>query len=113
MDDFNVVTTGFSVETNPVGGRRAAYKHEFILGQMEQNAVADNVTTVAYRYVLFGAVYREAGKTVDGGVGQQFDCIRTFNVNVHHMVRLVKKYCRFTPCSLFAAPVMKFRCNNR
>src|SRR5690606_18969629 len=67
VNDFNVVAAGFRVVANPVGGRSAAYEYELVLGQMEQNAVADDVAAVADRNVLLGAVDREVGEAVDRG----------------------------------------------
>ena len=109
MDDFNVVTTSFCVVTNPVGGRSTANEHEFVLGQMEQDAVADYMAAMANWHILFGAVNREIGERIDGSIGQQFDGVRAFDVDVHHVMALIEQYSAVAPCILFTAPVVEFR----
>ena len=108
VGDFDVVAAGFSVVTNPVGGRSAADEDQFILLQVEQDAVADHMAAVADRNVLLGAVNREVGKAVDGGVGDELDGVRPLDIDVHHVMALIEQYGAVAPCMLFAAPVVEF-----
>src|SRR6185312_12404137 len=56
VDDLDVVLALLGLEHQPVGGRRAADVNELVLGQVEDDAVADHVAVRRRRHVLLGLV---------------------------------------------------------
>ena len=105
VDRRHIVSAGLGMELNPVGGRSAADEHQLVLFQMEQNAVADHIAVVAAGHELLGAVDGELGEAVDREMGEQLEGVGPFDVDVHHVVRLVEEHAGLAPGALFIAPV--------
>ena len=60
--ELDVVVAGLGVEGDPVEHRRAADHVELVLGEVEQDHVADDVAVGRARDELLGLVDGEAGK---------------------------------------------------
>ena len=112
LDDVYVIAAGLGMELDPVGARGAAHEDQFVLFQVKEDAVTDDIAVMAARHVLLGSVYGELGKTVDGGIGEQLECIGALYINVHHVMGLIEKNRRLTPGALLVAPVGEFGRNN-
>ena len=100
------------MKLDPVGSGRTPDEHVFALVQMEEDAVADHVTIITAGDKLLGLVVRKVLERIDGEVGKQFDAIRAFNENIHHVVGLVEKDAGLSPGALFVAPVAEFGCDH-
>ena len=72
---------------------------------MEEDPVADDMAVGGRRYILLGPVDREVRRAVDGRVGDQLQCVRALNEQIHHMVGLVEQDGRLAPGTLLAPPV--------
>ena len=52
LDDLYVVASGFGMELNPVSRRRPAHEHKFILFQVKEDSISDDIAIVAARNKL-------------------------------------------------------------
>ena len=93
------------MEFDPVGCGSAADVNQLVLRQMEQNAIADDEPVVTARRKMLRPVHRELGKRVERQVRYQFQGIGPFDINVHHVMRLVKEYGALPPRALLVAPI--------
>ncbi len=101
------------MEFNPVGRWRTSDENEFIFLQMEKNPVTYDIAVVTAWHILFSLVERKICKTVDGCMREQLNRIGTFDINIHHMVRLVEKNASLPPRTLLVAPVGKLGRDDR
>src|SRR5687767_10905327 len=91
------ITARFEVVLNPVRSRRTSHEIEPVFVQVKQNRVANHISAVITGNELLGLIYFETVEAIDAKVGQQFEGIRTFNIEVRHMVRLIKESARLSP----------------
>src|SRR6185295_13921610 len=103
--DLDLVLAGLGVELDPVRGGRAADEHELVLLEVEENAVADHVAAVAARHELLGAVDGEIVEAVDREIREELESVLAFDVEVHHVVRLIEQHAGVGPGPLLIAPV--------
>src|SRR6516164_7856877 len=96
------------MELDPICRGSASDEEKIVLGQMKQNAVADDVAAVAARDELFCAVHRELAKAVDRQMRQHLEGVRTLHGLLHHVVRLVEKNAAIAPGALLITPVCVF-----
>src|SRR5690606_19933356 len=111
--DLDVVAAGRGVELDPVRRRRASDIDELVLLEMEEDAVADDVTVVRDGNVLLGLVDAEVCEAVDRRLGEQLQRVRAFDVEVHHVMGLIEEHARLTPRALLVAPVRELGGNHR
>jgi len=102
--DVDVVALA-TPEAEVVGDGRASHEHELLLGEVEEDSVADDAAVGGDRHVLLGHVHREVGHAVDPMVGQQPQRVRARHEQVHHVVALVVEHGRLAPGDRLAAPV--------
>ena len=76
-----------------------------VLGEMEQDDVADDVAAVADRHELLGAVDGKIGEAVDRQMRQHLQGVRPLDHQLGHVVRLVEQHHGLAPCPLLVAPV--------
>ena len=60
----------------------------------------------------FAARSTEIRKGINGKIGDHLERIRTFNVDIHHVVRLIEKNAGFPPRALLVAPIREFGRDN-
>ena len=101
----DVESAGLGVELNPVRRRRAPDEQQAVLGQVEQNAVADDVAVIRARNELLGAIDGEALEAVGRQIREQLQGIRALDVLLDHVVRLVEQDAGVSPRALLVAPV--------
>jgi hypothetical protein len=103
--DLDVVPPHLGLELEPVRRGRAADEHELVLGEMEEDAVADDVPRRRRRHVLLRHVDRERGDAVDRRVRDELHGVGPAEEEVDHVVRLVVEDGRLAPGALLAPPV--------
>ena len=101
------------MELDPVRRRVAADIDHAVFGEIEQDAVADDMTVVGDRRELLGLVDGEILERVGRQMRQQLDRVRTFDEQVHHVVRLVEQDAGVAPGALLVAPVGELGCDHR
>jgi hypothetical protein len=111
--DRDAVLARLGVELDPARGRRAPDEDEPVRLQVEQDPVADDVAAVARRNELLGAVDREVREAVDREVGQELHRVRTLDVEVDHVVRLIEEHGGLAPRGLLVTPVREFAGHHR
>ena len=67
-DHVHLEAAGLAVKLDPVHRRRAADEQQFVLVEIEQDAVADDVAVVTDRHHLLRLVHGEVIEAVDGGM---------------------------------------------
>ena len=80
------VATGLTVKLDPVHRRRATDEQQLVVGEVEQDTVADHVAVVAARHELLGLVRREAGETVDCEMRQHLQGVGTLDQYLGHVM---------------------------
>ena len=98
---------------HPAGSWRPPHQIQFILVEIKENGVADDKTIVTAGDKLFRLIDFEVLERINGEIGKQFQSVRPFDVQVGHVVGLIKKSAGFTPRALFIPPVGKFGPDNR
>ena len=93
---------------DPVVRGRPTDEIEGILGEKEQDRIADHVTVVVAGDELLGLVDGEVPDRVDAEVRQQLERIGTLDVHIGHVVRLVEQHGGFLPGALLVSPVREF-----
>jgi hypothetical protein len=101
------------VELQPVRRRRAADVEVLLLGEVEEDAVADDVARGRGRHVLLGHVDGEVRDAVDRRVRNQLDRARATHEQARHVVRLIEEDGRLAPGALLAAPVRELGGDDR
>ncbi len=110
---LDIVAAGLGVEFDPVRRRIAADIDHAVFGEIEQDAVADDMAIGRDRRELLGLVDGEILERVGRQVRQQLDGVRSLDEQVDHVVRLVEQDAGIPPGSLFVAPIGEFRRDNR
>ncbi len=113
LPDIDVVATSFTMKLDPVCGGRSANKQQLVFGQVEQDAVTDDVAVITARNHLLRFVDLETFKRVEAKMFDHFQRVGAFDINVHHVMSLIEKDAGFLPRPLLVAPVCKFGCNDR
>ncbi len=111
--DVDVPLAFLGLELDPVHRRGAAHEQIGLLGQAEQDAVADDVARVAQRHHLLGPVHREIGEGVDGQVAEELARVGAFHQHLGHVVRLVEQHRGVAPGELLVAEVGELRGDDR
>ena len=109
----DVIAAGLGVEFDPVGGRVAADVTELVLGEIEQDAVADHVAIVGAGRELLGLIDREILERVGREVREELQRVLAAHEQVDHVVRLVEQHAGLGPGALLVAPVGKFGRDDR
>ncbi len=112
-NEVHLVAAGLAVELQPVHRRRAAHEQQFVLVEMEQDAVTDDETVIAGGHHLLGAVDGKVREAVDRGVRAKLERIRALDGELGHVVRLVEQHRRVAPGALLVAPVGEFARHHR
>ena len=100
-----VISARDSLEFDPVGRGCASHINQLVLRQMEQNAVADDEPVVIAGCKVFRTINGELGEWVERQVRNHFESVGPLDVNVHHVMRLVKKHRALSPRTLLIAPI--------
>ena len=106
--DAHVVAARRGVVVQPVDRRRNADGLVFVLLEVEQDVVADDVAVVIDGDELLGHVDRELRDAVDGELADQLERVRPLDVQVGHVVRLVEQHRGPAPGHLLVAPIREF-----
>ncbi len=93
------------MELDPLDRRRAADQREVVLGEVEQDHVADHVAVRGHRHELLGLVDREVLEAVDRQVLEQREGVGSAHVELDHVVALVEQHRGLGPGALLVAPV--------
>src|SRR5258708_25652219 len=94
---------------HPIVSRRTADEIESIFSEIKEDRVANHIALMVTGNKLLGLINFKILKAINAKIRKQFDSIRTFNIKIRHVVRLVKKSAGFLPCTLFISPVRKLR----
>src|SRR5262245_59659342 len=78
----DVIFAGFGEALNPIVDGESTDKKQFILIQVKQNGVADNVSVIVASNKLLCFINGSVCKGVDAGSGEQFDRVGPFNPHV-------------------------------
>ena len=78
------------MEFDPISRRRPAHENQAILLQMKKNAVTYDKAIKAAGRELLSAIDGKIGKAIGCQIGEHFQSVGTFHVEVGHMMRLVK-----------------------
>ena len=103
--DLHVEPARLGVVGDPVERRGAADEVEPVLGEMEEDHVADHVAVGRARDEVLGLVDGEALEAVDGQPGEQLERVRALHREVGHVVRLVVEHAGLLPGRLLVPPV--------
>jgi hypothetical protein len=106
--DFDLVASGLPVKLNPIRHWSAPNEHQAVFFQMEQDAVADHVPAVAARRKLLGAVHRKIREAVRRKGRKHLERIGALDVDIRHVVGLVKENRGLAPSALLVAPIRIF-----
>ena len=107
--NLDVVAAGLGVELQPVRPGRPPDVDELVLGEVEQDPVADHSPVGCRRHELLGRVHGEVREAVDSRVRQQLQRVRAGDEEVHHVVGLVVEHGGLAPGDLLAPPVRELR----
>ena len=88
-----------------VGRAPSADVAQLVLLEVEQDAVADDVAVVAAGRELLGAVDGELREAVGREVRDELKGVRSFEVLLDHVVRLIEEHAGLAPGALLVAPV--------
>ncbi len=88
--DLRVVLAGLDVELNPIRGGRASHQVELIFAEVEQDGVADDVAVGGAAHELLGLIDFESFKAVDAEVGENFQGVGSFHIEIGHVMRLIE-----------------------
>ncbi len=105
-DDVDLEAARLSVELQPVHGQGATDEHELVLREIEQDAVADDVTVIAHRHHLLRHLRDEVVEAVDRGVRAELQRVRALDGELGHVVRLIEQHGAVAPRGLLIAPVV-------
>ena len=94
-------------------GGRASDEIEFVFIQRKENRVTNHIAIRVARNKLFGLIQFKIAKGIHTKIGEQFECIGTFNIKIRHMVRQVEKGAGLPPCTLLISPVCEFVTHDR
>ena len=72
---------------------------------MKENGIANDVAVVVAGNKLLGLIDLESLEAVYTQIRKQLECIRTLDVKISHMVRLIEKSTGVPPRTLFISPV--------
>src|SRR5215208_3621487 len=78
---------------------------ELILVQVEENRITDHVSIMIASDKLLGFVNFEVLEVVYAEIGEQPECIRTFDIEIRHMKRLFEENACLPPGMLLISPV--------
>ena len=82
---------------DPVERRRPANETEPVIAQVEENRVANHVAIVIARDELLGLVDFEILEAVDAQIREEFERVRSLDVEVRHVMGLVEQRTCLTP----------------
>src|SRR5829696_4344011 len=78
---------------------------ESIVVQIEENHITDHVSVMIACDKLLGLVDFEGLEVVYAEIGEQLECVRTFNIEIRHMKRLFEENAGLPPGTLLISPV--------
>src|SRR5215203_4275651 len=78
---------------------------EPILVQIEENRITEHVSIMIACDKLLGFVNFKSLEVVYAEIGEQPECIRTFDIEIRHMKRLLEENAGLPPGTLFIPPV--------
>ena len=104
--DLDVIAARLGVVGDPVERGRTADEVEAVLGEVEEDHVADHVAVGRARHEVLGLVDAEVLEAVDGrGCESRFSASGPFDREIGHVVRLVEEDAGRLPGLLLVAPV--------
>jgi hypothetical protein len=103
--DAHVVAARAGMEVQPVDRRRNADGLVFVLLEVEEDVVADDVAVVVDGDELLRHVDRKFRDAVDGELADHFQRVGTFDVEIRHVVRLIEQDRGAAPSLLLVAPI--------
>src|SRR5215203_2825272 len=83
-------------------------KIEPIFVQIEENRITDHVSIMIACDKLLGFVNFEVLEVVYAEIGEQLECVRTFDIEIRHMKRLFEENAGLPPGTLLISPVREF-----
>ena len=104
----HAVPADLGIEQHPIERRCPTDQIELVLRQVEQNDIADDVAIMAAGHELLGFVGNEALEAVDAEPVQKSECVRSFDHQLRHVVRLIEQNAGLLPRALLVAPVRVF-----
>ena len=107
------VVSGLDVELDPIGGGRASHQVEFVFAEVEQDGVTDDVAVGGAANELLGLVDLEIFEAVDAEVGEYFQGVGSFDVQIGHVVRLIEQRAAVAPGLLLISPIGEFMLHHR
>src|SRR5215218_833789 len=81
------------------------HESEPILVQIEENRITDHVSMMIACDKLLGIVSFEVLEIVYAEIGEQPECVRTFDIEIRHMKRLIEENAGLPPGTLLIPPV--------
>src|SRR5215207_1333285 len=92
---------------HPVMSGRSSNKIDLILVQIEENRITDHVSIMIACDKLLGFVDFKVLEVVYAEIGEQLECVRTFDIEIRHMKRLFEENAGLPPGTLLISPVCK------
>ncbi len=96
------------MELNPVGRGCATDVEQLVLFEMEEDAVADDMSVRRARRELLRAIDRELREAVGREVREELQGVGPFDQLLGHVVRLVEQDTGVAPRALLVTPVRVF-----
>jgi hypothetical protein len=109
----NLESAGLGLKLDPVDGGGAPDKQQFVLVQIEENAVPDHVAVITAGHHLLGLAGPEIGEAVDRTERHKALGVGSLDGQFRHVVRLVKQHRAVAPGVLLVAPIGKLARNHR
>ncbi len=102
---LGLVAAGLHVVLHPVVSRRTSDEVELVFAERKQNRVANHVSIRVAGHELLGLIDLEILEAVDAEIGKHFQRIRTFDVEIGHVVRQIEQRATLAPRALLVPPV--------
>jgi hypothetical protein len=100
------------MKLNPIVNGGPAHEEQFILVQIKEDRVTDDISIVITSDELLGFVDSEILETINAGGRDQFERLRALDPHVCHMVGLVEKNAGLLPGTLFISPIRELGRNH-
>jgi len=111
--DFNRQICVLSIELQPVAGRRWTDNTEEVVRLPEDDRIRNKVPTGIHHDQLLGPHGRQVAQVICRELGDKLDSISATDVQLGHVVRLLKQHNAMVPSSLLIPPIGKLRGNTR
>src|SRR5215213_722365 len=81
------------------------HESEPILVEIEENRITDHISIMIACDILLGLVNFEVLEVIYAVIGEQPECVRTFDIEICHMKRLFEEDAGLPPGTLLIPPV--------